>query len=102
MPYSETSLEAAIAAVRVHHAPLPDAFRWAGRAHRGGMEADAFEAAWPRLTLEQRVGHAAILIGPSSVPGPEATITEAYMDLCRRNCLQFNEPSEDIAAPGFR
>jgi hypothetical protein len=67
------------------------------RLHRDGQDLETFEAKWPALSLESRVGKLACLIGPSRI-GDCGLITHAYLDLCRTNALHF-ETDPDRHSP---
>ncbi|WP_046867113.1 hypothetical protein [Microvirga massiliensis] len=58
------------------------------RLHRDGQDLETFEAEWPALPLESRVGKLACLIGPSRI-GDCGLLTRAYLDLCRKNAPRF-------------
>jgi hypothetical protein len=47
------------------------------RLHRDGQDLETFEAEWPALPLESRVGKLACLVGPSRI-GDCGLITRAY------------------------
>jgi len=49
---------------------------------------DRFEAQWPTLPIESRVGKIASIIGSSRL-GDYGVVTDAYRDLCTKRALQF-------------
>jgi hypothetical protein len=77
-------IEAALAAVRINHMHLPEAFGWVSNGQRGGLEQEQLSSQWSGMALERRIGLAAMLVGgPSFSPPCNAVLAKAYLALCR-------------------
>jgi hypothetical protein len=88
--YSRSQYEAAVASFTDGGSPAPECLRWKLASRRDRGRYDRVASAWSTMSLEDKVGHIAMLIGHyvrGEADNMRHVITYGYEMLCRRGAL---------------